>query len=135
MTSSQNLLIDTSVWIKFIDDDYVLLPTILEYPEVVTHPFVVGELAMGDTGDRTEFLLALQTIDKLEVLDDRDVLRFLKEYKLQARGIGYIDCHLLASAVTDSNTKIWTLDRRFRNVANGLGVDYSLEVAQQQFRI
>lgn len=90
---------------------------------------------MGDTGDWTEFFSALQMIDKLSVLDDLDVLRFLKEYNLQARGIDYIDCHLPVSAVTDSNTKIWTLDRRFRNVANGLGVDYPLEVAQQQFRI
>lgn len=135
MTTTHNLLIDTSVWIKFIDEDSDLLSNILAYPEVVTHPFVVDELAVGDTGDRTEFLLALQTLEQLKAIDDPEVLRFLKEHKLQARGIGYIDCHLLASAVADSNTKIWTLDRRFRTAANRLGVDYPPELAQQQYRI
>ena len=75
-------------WIKIIDEDSDLLSNILAYPEVVTHPFVVGELAVGDTRDRTEFLLALQTIEQLKAIDDPDVVRFLKEHKLQARGIG-----------------------------------------------
>lgn len=106
----------------------------LTNPAVICHPFVIGELAVGDTGTRTEFLLALQTINQLKVENDSDVLKFLKVNKLQARGIGYIDCHLLASAVSDSNTIIWTFDKRFRSAASRLGVGLRPLVSQGLFR-
>ena len=69
--------------------------------------------------------LALETIVQLKVEYDPDVIAFLKENRLQARGIGYIDCHLLASAISASNTFIWTFDKRFYRVASQLGVAYN----------
>ena len=119
------LLVDTSVWIKFIDDEPQLLAKVLSNPALICHPFVIGELSVGDTGSRSKFLLALETIVQLKVEYDPDVVAFLKENRLQARGIGYIDCHLLASAVSAPNTFIWTFDKRFYRVASQLGVAYN----------
>lgn len=111
-----------------------MLANVLENPGLICHPFVVGELAVGDTGDRTKLLLALQTMGQLKVEDDPDVLKFLRKHKLQARGIGYIDCHLLASAVSDSNTIIWTFDKRFHSAAAQLGVGVPPIFAQEIFQ-
>lgn len=133
MIASRTLLVDTSVWIKFIDDEPALLAEVLANPAVICHFFVIGELAVGDTGTRSKLLRALQTIYQLKVEKDPDVLRFLKENKIQARGIGYIDCHLLASAVSDSNTNIWTFDKRFHAAASQLGVGLPPIVSQGFF--
>ena len=38
------------------------------------------------------------------------------------RGLGYIDVHLLASALLAPPARLWTLDRRLARVAAELGV-------------
>jgi hypothetical protein len=42
---------------------------------------------------------------------------------LNGRGVGWIDIHLLASAVVE-RLSLWTADPRFAAVAQELGVDY-----------
>ncbi len=76
----------------------------LANPTVICHPFIIGELVVGDTGTRSKLLRTLQTIYQLKVENDHEVLRFLKENKLQAREICYTDCHLLASAALIINS-------------------------------
>jgi hypothetical protein len=47
---------------------------------------------------------------------DEEVLRLVEEHKLHGRGIGWIDAHLLASALI-TNCRFWTLDRRLERGA------------------
>ena len=53
----------------------------------------------------------------------RDVLEFVYARRLQGRGMGWIDTHLLASVVV-AKCKLWTADKRLFAVANELGVGY-----------
>lgn len=52
----------------------------------------------------------------------RDVLRLIKSANLIGRGIGYVDAHLLASALITPGVKLWTLDQKLHKVAEELGV-------------
>lgn len=39
------ILVDTSVWVKFLRHGLPLLATLLQDGEVLIHPWVIGELA------------------------------------------------------------------------------------------
>ncbi len=53
-----------------------------------------------------------------------EVLLFIEHRKLMGHGIGYIDAHVL-TAVALSNTRLWTCDKRLRDVASELGMTYA----------
>jgi predicted nucleic acid-binding protein len=50
-----------------------------------------------------------------------EVLQFIESNRLMGRGIGYVDAHLLASAVLTS-IPFWTLDKKLRRVTLKLGI-------------
>jgi hypothetical protein len=52
------------------------------------------------------------------------VLRFIEASRLSGRGLGFIDAHLLASAVL-TRASLWTADKRLREAASELGVAYT----------
>jgi predicted nucleic acid-binding protein len=52
---------------------------------------------------------------------DEEVLVLVERHQLAGSGIGYIDAHLLASAVI-SGVYVWTRDRRLHQVAAKLGL-------------
>lgn len=82
------------------------------HPNSRCHPFIVGEFSVGNLAGRQDFIEALKTVEKLEIIDDDKVLEFNLKKKLYSRGIGYIDYHLVASAYSIPNTLIWTHDKR-----------------------
>ena len=45
--TNRKLLVDTSEWIKYIDDEPQLLSKVLSNPALICHPFVIGELSVG----------------------------------------------------------------------------------------
>jgi predicted nucleic acid-binding protein len=53
------------------------------------------------------------------------VIEFVRGRKLNGRGVGWIDVHLLASALV-SRVRLWTADSRLHAVASELGVAYRL---------
>ena len=118
------ILADTSVWIEFLRraPPRADLREALEAGEVATHPFVIGELALGSLGRRRAGILAdLRLLPGLPVLGDEDVLSFVDARGLAGRGIGWVDVHLLASALL-AGARLWTLDARLARVAVSLGV-------------
>jgi predicted nucleic acid-binding protein len=52
-----------------------------------------------------------------------DVVAFVRDRKLNGRGIGWIDAHLLASALVGRLT-LWTADSPLATVATELGIAY-----------
>jgi len=52
---------------------------------------------------------------------DAEVLRLVEDRRLWGRGLGWIDAHLLASALL-SNCQFWTLDTRLAREAAELGL-------------
>ena len=86
------------------------------------HPFVLGEVALGSMAARAIILHALGKLPAADVATNGEVLQFIERNQLFGRGIGYVDCHLLASAKLTSGARIWTRDKRLEAVAQGLGL-------------
>ena len=115
------ILADTSVWIDHLRHGSSKLGQLLVDGEVACHPFVIGELACGFLTKRAEILSLLTTLPRAVVADHLEVLRLVDKERLYGRGLGWIDAHLLASAVL-SRTPLLTSDRTLERVALALGV-------------
>jgi len=113
------ILVDTSVWVDHLRRGSPELGRLLEEGEVLTHPFVIGELACGTMPRREEFLALLGALPSARLAEHGEVLQFVGHYRLYGRGLGWIDMHLLASAGLSAAT-LWTLDRPLRKAAAAL---------------
>lgn len=116
------ILADMSVWIEHLRRGDDRLRAELEAGRVVTHPFILGELACGNLRKRNELLQLLSELPAVIQASNGEVLEFIERRKLMGRGVGLIDAHLLASAVLTGATRLWTHDRRLTTIAAELGV-------------
>jgi predicted nucleic acid-binding protein len=116
------ILIDTSVWIDFLRGGGPLVD-LLERNEVLIHAFVIGELACGSLPHRKSTIQFLQELPIVKTVGMNDVLRFIEKHSLMARGIGYVDVHLLAAA-TFNTCQFFTHDKRLRAMAEKLSLAY-----------
>jgi predicted nucleic acid-binding protein len=116
------ILVDTSVWVEHPRTGNEELTALLNGGEVLGHPFVIGELALGDLRPRDPFLSDLRDLPQAIVAEDEEVLRMINRQTLFGRGIGYVDAHLLAAARLTTDSKLWTRDRRLQAVAAELGL-------------
>lgn len=115
------VLADTSVWIDHWRHGNPRLAQLLERDSLVVHPFVLGEIALGEIPSRTEVLADLATLDSPRVAEHGEVLALIERRRLWGRGIGWVDAHLLASALLD-RVRLWTLDQPLARAAAELGV-------------
>lgn len=115
------ILVDTSVWIDHFRFGSDALREALHDSLVFTHPFVVGELASGGLKNRSRVLADLVELPSAQAAEHDEVLRLVDGRRLWSTGIGWIDAHLLASALL-SGARLWTLDRRLKEVAANLGL-------------
>lgn len=99
-----------------------MLADLLAQRRVLSHPFVIGELAMGSLKDREQFIADLWELPMAQTADDREILLFIERFKIYARGLGYVDAHLLASTRLTPEASLWTRDQRFHTVAEEIGV-------------
>ncbi len=81
----------------------------LEAGLVLTHPFVVGELACGSLRGRDRLLRELDALPGATEATHDEVLRLVERHRLFGRGVGWIDAHLLASALL-SGADLYSLD-------------------------
>lgn len=116
------ILVDTSIWIDHLRHTEPELVQALTNGQVMTHPFVIGELACGNLNNRAALLRDLRTLPQAAVVTEREALAFIDGRRLMGRGIGYIDVHLLASVVLAGGAVLWTRDRRLAAIAQELGV-------------
>ena len=115
------ILVDTSVWIQHLRTGSSELSSLLCDEQVLCHPFVVGELACGRLKNRKEILALLNALPGVRVAEHREVLHLLEAERLYGRGIGWVDAHLLASALL-SGYSLWTLDKPLRKTAADLKI-------------
>jgi predicted nucleic acid-binding protein len=120
------ILVDSSVWIEHLRATNAILTELLGDGEVLVHPFVLGELALGNFRQRDAFLSDLRDLPQAVVAEDEEVLRLVDRQVLFGRGIGYVDAHLLAAARLTNGSKLWTRDRRLQAVATQLGLAAAL---------
>ncbi|MFG1349268.1 type II toxin-antitoxin system VapC family toxin [Xanthobacter autotrophicus] len=119
------ILVDTSIWIDHFRAGETRLAELLEAGEILIHPFVLGELALGNFRNRGTILDALGDLPGAIVANDAEVLGLIEAASLRGRGIGLVDAHLIASVRLTPDTRLWTRDRRLGVVAAELGLDIS----------
>lgn len=117
------ILVDTSIWIDHLRGTNATLVALLQTDAVCVHPFIIGELACGNLGNRKNVLELLNGLPQLMPANDDEVLHFIDKRSLMGRGNGYIDMHLLAACVLHM-TSIWTRDKRLSAVAEEFGLAY-----------
>jgi predicted nucleic acid-binding protein len=121
-----SVLVDTSVWNRFLSNraPYASrLDELLGRDDVSGHDFVYGELLIGDKAGRKALLAEYERMDQAPVVPHADVVAFVRARKLHGRGIGWIDAHLLASALV-ARLDLWTTDPALAPVAKELGISY-----------
>ena len=119
------VLVDTSVWRRYFAGASLVkaLGDLLdEDGAVLVHPFVIGELVLGGLSAREERLFA--RLPGAAMLPHAEVLTFVRRRRLTRRGIGWVDAHLLASALA-SGGALWSVDRDLAAAAGDLGVRYA----------
>ena len=115
------VLADTSVWVDHLRHSDPLLISYLSEGLVLMHPFVSGELACGNLKDRATTLFDLNALPLAKPASNAEVLQLIEDRRLWGRGLGWIDAHLLASALL-SNCQFWTLDTRLARAGAELGL-------------
>ncbi len=115
------ILVDTSVWVDHLREGSRRLVTLLEEDQVLAHPFVVGELALGHLKRRAEILELLADLPQVKAATHEDALGFVEQHALAGTGIGWVDIHLLTSASLNG-VPFWTVDRRLAAAAARLGL-------------
>jgi predicted nucleic acid-binding protein len=117
------ILVDTSIWIDHLRSSSVELSGLLNKSQVLVHPFVIGEVALGHLKRRQQVLDALSGLPQAEIATDPEVRLFIELADLTGKGIGYLDVHLLASAKL-SGALLWTRDKRLAAAAEKLELSY-----------
>ena len=119
------ILVDTSIWVDHLRRGDVGLTEALHANEVAIHDFVIGELACGHLKARGRILALLARLPRVAAATESETLYFLEHRRLFGRGLGYIDVHLLAAASLRSDTRLWTRDRKLKEVSVELAVAYA----------
>jgi len=120
------ILADTSIWIDHLRSGNRELRKHLNHGNIVIHPFIIAELALGSVKERTKTLALLDLLPQVRVAQVSEVRLTIEARRLYNRGIGLIDAHLVASVFINPSTVLWTRDKRLRKVAEGLGIHASL---------
>lgn len=116
-------LVDTSVWVDHLRTDVPALRRLLDDDLVLCHPLVIGELACGNIKHRAEVLDSLAVLPTTPTIEHEEVLMFIETHKFFGQGLGWIDAHLLASAVL-GHVALWTLDQSLRTAAKKLRCNF-----------
>ena len=116
------ILADTSIWIDHLRSSNSEMRRLLSQGQIVIHPFITAELALGSLQQRTKTIALLDLLPQVRVAQLSELRVMIEARRLYNLGIGLTDAHLIASVFIDSPTLLWTRDRRLRMVAEGLGI-------------
>jgi len=116
------ILVDTSVWVDHLQRGNSALAEQLKICAVRTHPFVIGELALGSLRQRAAILEAIRGLPTVQVAEHDEVLDFIHTHSLHGIGVGFVDTHLLAAAFLTPGSTLWTLDKRLAAAAGRIGL-------------
>ncbi len=106
------IVADTSVWIEHLRSGRTERANRLLSGKIWTHPFVIGEIALGQLHQHRVVLQALRRLAQSFVATDEEALHFIDSNALFGVGIGYVDVHLLAALRLTPGARLWTNDKR-----------------------
>jgi predicted nucleic acid-binding protein len=114
------ILADTSVWIDHFRSGNKELLRHLNQGQIVIHPSVTAELALGSLKDRARTLALLDLLPHVQVAQLTEIRSLIDARRIY--GIGLTDAHLIASVLVSPPTLLWTKDKPLRKVAESLGI-------------
>jgi predicted nucleic acid-binding protein len=120
------ILADANIWIDFFRSGKPGMRELLEKNQIVMHPHLAAELALGSLRDRASTLAKLDNMPQARVVSLQDVRRMIEARTLYSKGIGLTDAQLVASCLAAPGTQLWTSDARLGNVADILGIRANL---------
>lgn len=120
------ILADANIWIDFFRSGKPTMRELLQRNQIVMHPHLVAELALGSLRQRTTTLARLDNMPQSRVVSLPDVRRMVEARTLYSKGIGLTDAHLVASCLAVPGTLLWTSDARLGKVADLLGIRANL---------
>ncbi len=120
------ILVDTSIWVDHLRKVDDILQYLLIEEKVISHPFIITELALGFVPNRKETFIFLRKLARAITVEDEEILEFIEKNNLNGSGIGFVDAHLLASALL-MGASLWTRDKRLHQIAVNLGVGFKLD--------
>ena len=120
------ILADTSVWVDYFRKGDAELVRQLEANNIAIHPFIVTELLLGKLPDRVKTAADLDLLPSVKVALNDEVRRMITAHSLFQRGIGFVDTHLIASALLTPGTFLWSRDRHLREIGDGMGIGAGL---------
>lgn len=118
------VLVDTCVWVRHFRQRNLFLLSLLEDGEVLSHPLVVGELAMGSLKDRPQTLWSLSKLGRPPIATDAETHQMVEARRLWGRGLQWNDARILASVVI-GGAKLWTVDQKLLEIAGEMGVAWA----------
>lgn len=116
------ILADTSIWIDHLRSNNERLSSLLADDQILCHPLVIAELALGSIKNRAQILALLDDLPSAPVAEIDEVRTVIDQRALYARGIGFVDASLVASCLLAPGTLIWTTDRRLKVVSQSLAI-------------
>jgi hypothetical protein len=114
------------VWVDHLRAENAEMSKLLDDVQIVMHPLIVGELALGSLWERNKILAFLDMLPRVRVARLDEVRQMVEARSLYSRGIGLIDAHLIASIFLNPPTLLWTKDKRLAGVAESLGIRANL---------
>lgn len=108
-----NVLVDSSIWIEHIKKPCEPLVFLLNNSRVLTHSWIVGEIALGTFKGREAFLRNLNLLPKAIEVSNDELLSFIEVFSLRGMGVGLVDVQILASAKL-SEVAILTRDKALK---------------------
>lgn len=116
------IIVDSCVWVDHLRRADPTLQQLLEVGGVLSHPFIVGELALGSLRQRQIILNEMGRLPAAIVATPSEVLWLIDEASLFNLGIGYVNAHLLASTQLTPSASLWTRDKRLLGAAQRLSL-------------
>lgn len=108
-------LVDTSVWVEYLAGRGEGLTTLLDENRVLIHPFIIGEVACGNLRHRARVLEGIGELPRVREASHADVMHMVSDRKLWGMGVGWVDMHLLASALI-TGCAFFTYDKRLTGI-------------------
>ncbi len=116
------ILVDTSVWVDYLRIGDELLQDLLDREQVLAHPFVIGELALGGMRQRAAKLHQLLRLPAANVARHDEVMQLVEQQRLYGLGLSYADVHLLAATRLTAAATLWTRDKTLSAAAEKLSL-------------
>jgi hypothetical protein len=120
------ILADTSIWVDYLRGRNLRsnpeMEERLSRGQIVMHPFIVAEIALGSLHNRRKILDEMESLLEVKVAQLHEVRHMIEAHSLYSKGIGLTDAHLIASCLMTPGTQLWTRDSNMEKVAKALGI-------------